>query len=230
MGDLLGMKTKPPKKHIAIAESIPVEATLGDPEHATADPHVWMDVSLWSLTTHIIEEEFAERLPAHKALFKERAAKLRDRLQKLDVLGKSWIQSIPESQRILVTSHDAFRYFGKRYGLQVEGVQGTSTSSETGLRHIRELVDLLVEKRVPAAFIESSVHKKSVLSLIEGAAQRGAQVVIGGTLYSDAMGPKESGAETYEGMMRHNFKMITEALGGRTLVLNDPKATSEQQE
>ena len=214
MGDLLGIKTTGSKKHIALVDALPVDAALGDPEHETADPHVWMDVQLWSTTTNLIEQELSNRIPAHAEQFSQRAADLRDRLQKLDSLGKRWIESIPPDQRILITSHDAFRYFGKRYGLQVEGIQGVSTSSEAGLRRITQLVDLLVEKKVPAAFVESSVPEKSIRSIIEGAEKKGAHVSIGGELYSDAMGPTGSGADTYEGMMRHNFKTIVRALGG----------------
>ena len=214
MGDLLGIKTTGTKKHIALVDALPADAALGDPEHETADPHVWMDVQLWSSTTHLIEQELKSRIPAHAEQFSQRATDLRDRLQKLDSLGKRWIESIPPDQRILITSHDAFRYFGKRYGLQVEGIQGVSTSSEAGLRRITQLVDLLVEKKVPAAFVESSVPEKSIRSIIEGAEKKGAIVAIGGELYSDAMGPTGSGAATYEGMMRHNFRTIVKALGG----------------
>ncbi len=214
MGDLLGIKTTGTKKHIALVDAIPRDLALGDPEHETADPHVWMDVLLWSSTTHLIERELKDRIPDHAELISQRAIQLRDRLRKLDLLGKKWIETIPQEQRILITSHDAFRYFGRRYGLQVEGIQGVSTSSEAGLRRIKALVDLLVEKKIPAAFVESSVPEKSVRSIIEGAEEKGAKVTIGGELYSDAMGPTGSGADTYEGMMTHNFKTITKALGG----------------
>ena len=214
MGDLLNDKSASAKKHIALVDALPKDAALGDPEHETADPHVWMDVMLWSSTTQLIEQELRNRIPAHAELFTERANQLRDRLQKLDLLGKKWIESIPSEQRILITSHDAFRYFGRRYGLQVEGIQGISTSSEAGLRRITELVELLVTRKVPAAFVESSVPYKSIQSIIEGAERRGCKVTIGGELYSDAMGPTGSGADTYEGMMRHNFKTIAKALGG----------------
>ena len=126
----------------------------------------------------------------------------------------------------MITSHDAFRYFGKRYGLQVEGIQGVSTSSEAGLRRINELVDLLVQKKVPSAFVESSVPEKSVRSLLEGAEQKGATVSIGGELYSDAMGANGSGADNYEGMMMHNFKTIVTALGGKTTMPDAAGSTS----
>ncbi|MCY2984773.1 MAG: zinc ABC transporter substrate-binding protein [Planctomycetota bacterium] len=214
MSDLLSLKPIGKKKHIALADAIPKESALGDPEHETADPHIWMDVTLWSAATQLIERELKERIPSQSEVFTERASQLRDRLGKLDALGKRWIETIPTHQRILITSHDAFRYFGRRYGLQVEGIQGVSTSSEAGLRRIRELVDMLVEKKIPSVFVESSVPPKSVHSIMEGAAEKKTTVSIGGELYSDAMGPIGSDAETYEGMMKHNFRIITKALGG----------------
>lgn len=215
MGDLLGKETSTKKSHVAIAESIPEDRALGDPQHDAVDPHVWMDVSLWILTLPTIENALAAKLPQYKEEFSKRSEELRSRLIQLDEQAKQWISTIPQQQRILITSHDAFRYFGRRYGLQVEGVQGISTSSEAGLKRIRELVDLLVDRKVPAAFVESSVPEKSVKSLIEGAAQRGVNVAIGGELYSDAMGAAGSGADTYEGMMTHNFRTIVTALGGK---------------
>ena len=216
MGDLLSLKTNGPKKHIALADAIPKELAMGDPEHETADPHVWMDVQLWSSTTQLIEAELKERMPANADLFTKRAIELRERLQKLDELGKRWFETIPPEHRLLITSHDAFRYFGRQYGLQVEGILGISTASDAGQKRITQVVDLLVEKKVPAAFVESSVPEKLVRSIIEGAEVKGWKVAIGGELYSDAMGPTGSGADTYEGMMKHNFRTITKALGGNT--------------
>jgi manganese/zinc/iron transport system substrate-binding protein len=224
MSDLLGKANSASKKYVAIAESIPSSESIGDPEHDAADPHVWMDVTLWAHATHVIESTLVERLPEHALLFRERASELRSKLMKLDEQGRTWMASIPESQRVLITSHDAFRYFGRRYGLQVEGIQGVSTSSEAGLKRISDLVSLLVEKKIPAAFVESSVPEKSIRALLEGAAQRGSNVAIGGELYSDAMGPSGSEAESYEGMMLHNFRTIAKALGGNTdTVKEQPK-------
>lgn len=222
MSDLFDLNKQDPKNagksHIAMVDGIPEGAALFMVDHQTTtkvdDPHIWMDVMLWSEATKLIEEELKIRLPEQTDFFTQRAAQLRDRLQKLDAMGKRWIESIPANQRILITSHDAFKYFGRRYGLQVEGIQGVSTSSEAGLRHIEDLVNLLTDKKVPAVFVESSVPKKSILSIIEGAAAKGVRVAVGGELYSDAMGSKGSGADTYEGMMEHNFKTVTKSLGG----------------
>ena len=124
------------------------------------------------------------------------------------------IQTIPEKQRVLVTAHDAFSYLGRAYGIEVRGVQGISTVSEAGTKAINELVDYLIEKKIPSIFIESSVPEKSVRAVIEGAAEKGHIVKVGGELFSDAMGPAGTYQGTYIGMMDHNFTTIVNALGG----------------
>ncbi|MDQ1081339.1 ABC-type Zn uptake system ZnuABC Zn-binding protein ZnuA [Pseudoroseomonas cervicalis] len=116
---------------------------------------------------------------------------------------------------MLVTAHDAFNYFSRRYGIEVMGIQGLSTESEAGLRRIEELVGILVERRIPAVFVESSVSDRNVRALVEGAAARGHRVVIGGELFSDAMGAPGSYEGTYPGMIDHNVTVITRALGGQ---------------
>jgi manganese/zinc/iron transport system substrate-binding protein len=115
---------------------------------------------------------------------------------------------------VLVTSHDAFNYFGRAYGLEVIGVQGLSTESEAGLQRINELVDLLVQRKVAAVFVESSVPQKNILALIDGANSRGHNITIGGELYSDAMGPAGTWEGTYAGMLDHNITIVARALGG----------------
>ncbi|MEQ9066271.1 MAG: zinc ABC transporter substrate-binding protein, partial [Gimesia chilikensis] len=121
---------------------------------------------------------------------------------------------IPEDSRTLITSHDAFNYFGRAYGLDVQGVQGISTESEAGLKRINELVDLLVKKKIKAVFVESSVSKKNITALIEGARAQGHQIEIGGELFSDAMGEPGTYEGTYLGMLDHNITTVARALGG----------------
>ncbi|MEM0925443.1 MAG: zinc ABC transporter substrate-binding protein, partial [Planctomycetota bacterium] len=125
------------------------------------------------------------------------------------------MQTIPEESRLLITSHDAFSYFGRGYGLDVRGIQGISTESEAGLQQINALIDLLLERNVKAVFVESSVSPKNIEALIEGAASRGHQVAKGGTLYSDAMGSAGSYEGTYIGMLDHNLTTTANALGGK---------------
>ncbi len=122
--------------------------------------------------------------------------------------------TIPEQQRVLVTAHDAFGYFGRAYSINVRGIQGISTESEAGLADINRLVNFIVKNDIPAVFVESSVPKKNVRALIEGASAQGHQLLIGGELYSDAMGPPGTWEGTYPGMIDHNATTITRALGG----------------
>jgi manganese/zinc/iron transport system substrate-binding protein len=178
------------------------------------DPHVWMDIRLWRGSLETVAQALAEFDPERAELYRERAAGYDQRLQRLHAYGESVLASIPPERRVLVTSHDAFRYLGQAYGLEVVGIQGLSTESEAGLQQINRLVDLLVERRIQAVFVESSVSSKSIMSLVDGARSRDHQVAIGGELYSDAMGMVGTYEGTYEGMMDHNLTTITRGLGG----------------
>ena len=124
------------------------------------------------------------------------------------------LNTVPAERRVLVTAHDAFGYFGRAYGWQVEGIQGISTESEAGLVRIGQLVDMLVARKIPAVFVESSVTDRAIRALIEGAAAQGHEVAIGGELFSDAMGQDGSYEGTWIGMIDHNVTTITHALGG----------------
>ncbi|TWT89409.1 Periplasmic zinc-binding protein TroA precursor [Neorhodopirellula pilleata] len=196
----------------AITRDLKSDQLLGDAHHP--DPHVWFDVELWSRTADVVAAVLAESLPAHAAQFKANADAYQAELKPLADYANETLATIPESQRILITSHDAFGYLGRAYGIEVMGVQGISTDSEAGLRRVNELVDLLVEKKIPSVFVETSVSQKSIEALIEGAASRGHTVTIGGEMYSDAAGPAGTYEGTYEGMIDHNVTIIARALGG----------------
>lgn len=183
----------------------------GDQHH---DPHVWMDVAGWTKAAGDIAGSLAKFDPAHEAEYKERATTYTAELKKLDDYARTSLASIPEKQRVLVTAHDAFNYMARAYGLEVRGIQGISTESEAGLKDINQLVDFIVTRQIPAVFVESSVPRKSVEALVEGAKAKGHQVKIGGELFSDAMGPAGAYEGTYIGMIDHNVTVITRALGG----------------
>jgi manganese/zinc/iron transport system substrate-binding protein len=119
---------------------------------------------------------------------------------------------IPAERRVLVTAHDAFGYFGARYGIKVVGLQGINTAAEASLQDVDRLVERIVEQNVPALFVESSVSSRSIESVMAACGSRGYKVRIGGELYSDAMGPAGTPEGTYEGMVRHNVRTIVEAL------------------
>ncbi len=191
--------------------TLPQDIVGADPHHP--DPHVWMDVSLWSQAAEVVGKFLQTYDPTHAEEYAQRTAALRTKLDKLHAYGQRIMTSIPAERRVLITSHDAFRYFGKAYHLEVQAIQGISTESEAGLQRINELVDLLVSRKIEAVFVESSVPPKSIEALMEGAKSRGQTVKIGGELFSDAMGNEGTYEGTYIGMMDHNLTTIARALG-----------------
>ncbi len=178
------------------------------------DPHVWMDVKGWMDATQVVARALSEYDPANTDYYQANAEAYLKKLTALDAYTRDVLGSIPQNQRVLVTAHDAFNYMGRAYGLEVKGIQGISTESEAGVRDIEELVTFLVENKIPAVFVETSVSDKNVRALLEGAKARGHTVAIGGELFSDAMGPAGSYEGTYIGMIDHNATTISRALGG----------------
>ncbi|QDT25255.1 metal ABC transporter solute-binding protein, Zn/Mn family [Gimesia panareensis] len=203
------------KPVFAVTELID-EKTLLEPEdfHGHYDPHVWMDVSAWAQCVDAVKDALIKYDPKHADVYENNAKAYKQQLEQLHEYGQKTLKTIPEDSRTLITSHDAFNYFGRAYGLDVQGVQGISTESEAGLKRINELVDLLVKKKIKAVFVESSVSKKNITALIEGARAQGHQIVIGGELFSDAMGEPGTYEGTYIGMLDHNMTTVARALGG----------------
>lgn len=199
----------------AVTEEIDAKWLLEPPEFAGhADPHVWMDVSAWKQAVDVVTRAMSDFDSAGSEVYASRAEAYKEQLTRLDEYARETIASIPEERRILVTAHDAFNYFGRAYDIEVRGIQGISTESEAGLEDINRLVDMLVERGIRAVFVESSVASKNVQALVEGARTRGAEVAIGGELYSDAMGAPGTYRGTYIGMVDHNVTTIARALGG----------------
>ena len=216
MGTVLSGEGGPIGRSIAVAEVIPEDSLLHPDDAAMhADPHVWMDVTAWSATIEPIVRGLCDVDPDGCEAFKANARLVRDELAALDRYAEVVIDSIPSDQRVLVTAHDAFGYFGRAYGVEVHGIQGLSTESEAGLADMNRLVRMLAERGIPAVFVESSVSEKNVMALVEGAASLDHQVIVGGELYSDAMGGPGTWEGTYPGMIDHNVTTIGRALGGR---------------
>lgn len=196
------------------------ETILAEPEYLLDDgsehydPHVWMDVGGWMKATGVIADALVSFDPEHEGDYRASAEAYLAELEELDDYARRCLATIPEGQRVLVTAHDAFGYLARAYNLEVRGIQGISTESEAGLRDINELVSYLVEQRIPAVFVETSVSEKYVRALVEGARAQGHEVRIGGELFSDAMGEAGTYEGTYIGMIDHNVTTITRALGG----------------
>lgn len=176
------------------------------------DPHIWFNVQHWISATEQIRDALADLDREHADDYRNHAEAYIAQLQDLDQEIRGRIAAIPEQSRVLVTAHDAFGYFGEAYGMKVMGLQGMSTASEYGSKDVSDLRDFLVENNIKAVFIESSVPAKSIEAVIAGAREKGHEVVIGGELFSDAMGPEGTVEGTYIGMVRHNVETIVNAL------------------
>lgn len=212
MAEVLGKLSKQ-KPVIPFAENIPENRyqRAGD-QPETIDPHIWMDIVSWSYGVNALADtlmgiypEAKDKIESNKTRYLRQLDSARNEVELL-------IKAIPAERKVLITSHDAFQYFGLAYGIEVKGLQGVSTVSEYGLRDVSDLVNFIVERRIPAVFIETSVSDKSIKAVLEGCASKGFPVKIGGSLYSDAMGPKGTPEGTYSGMMLHNARTISNAL------------------
>ena len=216
MGDVLA-RAGADRPTIAVTERLPEERLIhpnDDQDQDHADPHVWLAPELWALCGNTVCNALAEMRPQDRAEFQANLETFQAGAAELDALGTSAIGSIPRESRLLVTSHDAFNYFGRAFDIEVVGVQGISTDSEAGLADLEALVELVVQRRVPAVFVESSVPRRSIEALVEGAAARGHVVTIGGELFSDSMGPAGTPEGTWKGMVHHDIQVVTESLGG----------------
>jgi manganese/zinc/iron transport system substrate-binding protein len=201
----------------AVTKAVEDEAGyLRFPEGASShpDPHVWHDVAAWGRCALYVGDVLAEHDPADAAGYLKRAEEYQAQLATVDTYAKERIATIPEQQRYLVTAHDAFEYFSRRYDIPVRSVQGITTESEAGIDDINQLVDFLVENKVPAVFVEATVNEANLQAVIKGAAQREWTVTVAGTLYSDSMGAPGTYEGTYIGMIDHNVTRIVRALGG----------------
>lgn len=212
LGELLA-KLAARTRVVAVAEALPRDRLL-EVAPGLYDPHVWFDARLWSMCAPTVAEALTAVDPAGAAVYKKRAGEYAATLERLDDELRGRVATIPAERRVLVTAHDAFRYFGRAYGLEVVGVQGTSTDSEAGLADINRLVGLVVDRKLPAVFVETSVSDRNVQALQEGAKARGREVALGGRLYSDSLGAFGSGAETLEAVLRANVETIVVGLSG----------------
>ena len=203
------------KPAVAVAEQLDPDLLLDAGVEGEFDPHLWFDLTLWQQVVEVIADQLAAADPANAASYQSNASAYQAELATLHAYVLDRTASIPARQRILVTAHDAFRYFGRAYGFEVHGLQGTSTVAEAGTADLRALADLIVQKEVPAIFVENSVPVRTVEAVQAAVRDRGHQVVLGGELYSDALGAPDSDGATYVGLIRHNIDTIAAALRGK---------------
>ena len=179
------------------------------------DPHVWFDVSLWMTTVDIVRDTLARLDPGSAEMYRSNAAAYRRQLEELHRYVGAQAARVPPEQRVVITAHDAFNYFGRAYGFEVRGLQGVSTAAEAGTGDVRSLADFIAQRRIRALFIESSVPVRNIEAVQAAVRARGFEVVIGGELFSDAMGGAGTPEGTYIGMVRHNIDTIVTALLGQ---------------
>lgn len=200
----------------AVTDGMPRDRLLDPPNAAPVeeeyDPHVWFDVSLWKYAVEKIRDDLIEVDPEGEAGYRRNAARYLKELTRLDQETEAKLASIPERRRVLVTSHDAFRYLGRRYDLDVAAVQGLSTAAEATTGDIERVASVIADRGVKAVFVESSVPPQTVDAVLAAAEQEGGDAEIGGELYSDAAGEDGTFEGTYRGMVETNVDKLVEGL------------------
>jgi manganese/zinc/iron transport system substrate-binding protein len=198
----------------AVADSLDTTTLLAHEDYdGRYDPHVWMDPKLWAKCTTAVVETLTLARPEVQSIFEANAERFIADAMALEGYSRDILMQVPEEQRVLGTAHDAFGYFGRAYGFDVQGIQGISTESEAGLNRVKELVDMIVARNLRAVFVETSVSDRSVRALVEGAEAQGHKMEIGGALFSDAMGQPGTYEGTWLGMIDHNVTTISQAMG-----------------
>jgi manganese/zinc/iron transport system substrate-binding protein len=198
---------------VAVTDNIPrTELRAIEGYENTYDPHVWFDIALWKTSVATIGETLMRLDTARAPYYKTNLTRYLAQLDSLEEAVQDAILQIPPQQRVLITAHDAFGYFGDAYQLEERALQGISTMSEFGVRDVTDLVDFIVGRQIKAIFVEASLSPRSIEAVLAGCRQRGWQVTIGGHLYTDALGDAGSGADTYITMVHHNVSTLVESL------------------
>jgi manganese/zinc/iron transport system substrate-binding protein len=212
MVDLLEQELK--DRAVAVTTGVPADRLLTVED--AKDPHIWFDVSLWALAAPTVRDALIKLDPEGKDLYTSNCEQFVNELNALHGEVQTKLSQVPKERRVLITSHDAYNYFGRAYDIEVFGLQGLSTETEAGLASVNRAVDFIIQRKIPAIFVESSVSPKTIERVQADCKARGFDVKIGGELYSDAMGaPGEHpgyAVETYPGMVRYNVDTIVNAL------------------
>lgn len=213
MGQVLERMEKSGKKVVAVTKDIPKDKLIALKDFpGQYDPHVWMDVSLWNTVSKTIAAAIVDQKPEQKTTINTNLEYFDGKLRMLDQNIRIALGEIPREQRVLITAHDAFEYWGRLYEFDVRGLQGVSTVSETGARDVQELADYIVKLKIPAIFVESSVPHRQVEALQEAVKAKGFEVRIGRPLYSDSIGDYGTTEGSYVGMLRFNAGIIGQEL------------------
>lgn len=212
MGDIFVKIGKEGTTVLAVSENIPLKSLLILDNNGNFDPHIWWDVDLWSEAAKVVATGLKEYDPKNSEKYDKNLSEYLNQLKKLNSNNLNKINSIPQDQRVLVTAHDAFQYFGHTYGFEELSIQGWSTDSEAGIREIQNLADEISKRKIKALFVETSISPATIEALEAAVQSRGHDIVIGGELFSDAIGEKGTPEGTYVGAFTHNVNTIVEAL------------------
>lgn len=213
MGEVLERMDGQGVTTVAVAETLTEDQLLQPAEfEGNYDPHVWFEVPLWMQTVEVVRDTLIQVDPDSADLYTSNAEAYMVELEALEAYVQEQVSRIPAEQRVLITAHDAFNYFGRAYGFEVRGLQGISTESEAGTRDVQDLAEFVASRKIPAIFIESSVPVRNIEAVQAAVRDKGFEVGIGGELFSDAMGDEGTVEGTYTGMVRHNVDTIVEAL------------------
>ncbi len=212
MGDVLE-RMQGRVRAVAVTAGIPREALLPSEEYENLyDPHVWFDVTLWKQAAEYVRDALIDLDPSGAPIYRANADAYLRQLDELHAYALEQSATIPAERRVLITAHDAFRYFGRAYGFEVRGLQGISTATEAGAADVQSLAEFIVARRIPAIFVETSVPQRAIEAVQAAVRARGFEVTIGGELFSDALGSPDAPEGTYIGMVRHNVDTIVNAL------------------
>ncbi len=215
IGDSISRAENQKRPVLRIAQTIDRGELITDAQRAAYfDPHIWMDPILWGRTAPPVAELLTRIMPEHRQDFESNAARYIERAKGIDQACAQMLGTIPNGLRELVSAHDAFHYFGRRFGLEVRAIQGLSTESEASIADIENLVAIISSRKIPVAFIETTVSDRTVRALVEGCASIGHDLAVGPPLYSDSLGPAGTPEATWEGMLLHNARVISQSLGG----------------
>ncbi len=197
-------------------EAIPKQSLLSPPPDSAAeeeyDPHVWFEPELWVYVVDAVASRLAELDPEHADDYRRSGADYRERVLAVGDEARAVLADIPERSRVLVTSHDAFRYLGRAFDLEVLAIQGISTQEEASTADINRVADIVAEREVRSVFVETSVSDRTVNAVLAAVRHRGGQARLGAPLYSDSTGEDGTAEGTYLGMVRANAERIAEGL------------------
>lgn len=213
MGEVFGNLSGQGVKVICIEDGLDKSKLLAsEDDDSVYDPHIWFDVSLWKNAAQIVAKGLSEADPNGKSYYESNLESYIKELDEVEGYIRNRVEELEKDQRVLVTAHDAFQYFGNAYGFEVRGLQGISTDAEAGTADVSDLASFIVERKIRAIFVESSVPPKTIEALQAAVKAKGFDVIIGGELYSDSLGDVSSGANTYILTFKANIDTIIDAL------------------